>query len=114
MPQARVPGYRAVLLDALGTLVELEPPWPLLTRTLVARHGIEVTEAEAKQAMLVEMAYYRAHHQEGSDQASLADLRRRCALVLRERLPQTAAVAVDDLTEALLDSLRFAPYPDAA
>ena len=54
-------GYRAVLLDALGTLVELEPPWPLLQGTLAARHGIAIASSEAKQAMLVEMAYYRAH-----------------------------------------------------
>jgi hypothetical protein len=44
--------YRAVLLDALGTLVELDPPWPLLRRTLKLRHGIEVSDDDAKQAML--------------------------------------------------------------
>jgi putative hydrolase of the HAD superfamily len=108
------PGYRAVLFDALGTLVELEPPWPLLRRTLANRHGITVSESEAKQAMLAEMAYYRANHRDGADQSSLADLRRRCALVLQERLPQTASVAIEDMTEALLDSLRFTPFPDAA
>ncbi len=107
-------GYRAVLLDALGTLVELEPPWPSLRRILRDRHGIEVSEADAKQAMLAEMAYYREHHAEGRDAESLVDLRRRCALVLRERLPATVGLAVDALIEALLDSLRFVPYPDAA
>jgi putative hydrolase of the HAD superfamily len=108
------PGYRAVLFDALGTLVELEPPWPFLQRTLADRHGITVSESEAKQAMLAEMAYYRANHRDGADESSLADLRRRCALVLRECLPQTASVGIEEMTEALLDSLRFTPYPDAA
>jgi HAD superfamily hydrolase (TIGR01549 family) len=107
-------GYRAVLLDALGTLVELEPPWPLLQGTLAARHGIAVPESQAKQAMLAEMAYYRVHHQDGGDQSSLADLRRRCALVLQDQLPQAASLSVEEMTEALLDSLRFTPFPDAA
>ena len=37
-------GYEAVLFDALGTLVELEPPWPLLRAALADSHGIEVVE----------------------------------------------------------------------
>jgi putative hydrolase of the HAD superfamily len=111
---APAPRYRAVLLDGLGTLVSLEPPWPHLRRTLRDRHGIDVSEQDAKQAMLAEMAYYREHHTEGSDAASLADLRRRCAAVLAERLPEVASLDVDTLTDALLDSLRFTPYPDAA
>jgi putative hydrolase of the HAD superfamily len=107
-------GYRAVLLDALGTVVELEPPWPSLRATLATRHGIEVTEEEAKRAMLAEMGYYKSHHHEGSDDSTLADLRRRCAGVLRERLSQTAELSLEEMTDALLDSLRFTPYPDAA
>ena len=71
-------------------------------------------EDDAKRAMLAEMRYYRAHHQEGSDEPSLRDLRERCAEVLREHLPQVAALPEDDLVEALLASLRFRPYPDAA
>jgi putative hydrolase of the HAD superfamily len=107
-------GYRAVLLDALGTLVELEPPWPLLRRTLAARHGVEVSDDEAKDAMLAEMAYYRSHHQEGSDNTSLRALRRRCAGVLQEQLPQTKALELDELVDVLLDSIRFMPFLDAA
>jgi putative hydrolase of the HAD superfamily len=105
---------RAVLFDALGTLLELEPPWPRLRQVLLRRHGIDVAEDDARRAMLAEMAYYRAHHREGSDPASLADLRRRCAEVLRTELP--AAGSLDDatLTEALLDAIRFSPCPDAA
>jgi putative hydrolase of the HAD superfamily len=106
--------YRAVLFDVLGTLVELEPPWPLLRRTLRRRHGIDVSEAEAREAMVAEMAYYRSHHQEGRDEATLDDLRRRCALVLRENLPRASQVGLEELTEALLDALRFAPFADAA
>lgn len=103
-----------MLLDALGTLVELEPPWERLPQTILRRHGVEVSEDEAKRALLVEMAYYRKHHQEGFDDDSLTRLRRHCAEVLRNELSAAAAIDLDSLTEVLLDSLRFSPYPDAA
>jgi len=107
-------GYEAVLFDALGTLVELEPPWPLLRAALADSHGIEVEEAEAKAAMIAEMTYYKAHHMEGSDETSLQALRARCAAVLRDNLPAAASLGTEQVTELLLRSLRFRPYPDAA
>jgi putative hydrolase of the HAD superfamily len=95
--------------------VRLEPPWPLLAGVLLSRHGIEITEAQARSAMRAEMTYYLEHHAEGRDRASLADLRRRCAAVLGRALPDEAPMlGEDDLTEALLESLRFTPFPDAA
>jgi putative hydrolase of the HAD superfamily len=94
--------------------VELEAPWPLLREALSARHGIDVPEAQAREAMLAEMTYYKAHHDEGADPASLAHLRSRCAAVLREHLPQLADLPEADVIEALMASLRFTPYPDAA
>jgi putative hydrolase of the HAD superfamily len=106
-------GYEAVLFDALGTLVELDPPWPLL-RTALAAHDVEIDEEQAREAMLAEMAYYRVHHMEGHDDASLADLRTRCATVLREHLPADSRLPTADLSEALMLAIRFRPYPDAA
>lgn len=101
---------RAVLLDALGTLVELRPPWPALVAELAAR-GAPVTEEEARAALLAEMAYYRAHHDEATGERELEALRDRCAEVLRAALPVHAR-AVDDLRGALLASLRFEAYPE--
>jgi putative hydrolase of the HAD superfamily len=115
MATASPPRYEAVLFDALGTLVKLEPPWPFLQAALADRHGIEITEEEARIAIKAEIAYYVEHHSEGSDPQSLAELRARCAMVVGENLPPAAAgLTVEQLTEALLDSLRFTPYPDAA
>jgi putative hydrolase of the HAD superfamily len=105
-----VTAIRAVLLDALGTLVELPPPWPPLVAELQAR-GVTISEPEAKAALLDEMAYYRAHHDEATGAAELEDLRDRCTEVLRGGLPEHAR-AVDDLRDALLVSLRFRPYPE--
>jgi putative hydrolase of the HAD superfamily len=101
---------RAVLLDALGTLVELEPPAPLLVAQLAAR-GVTVTEAQAATALRAEIGYYRAHHDEAVDAAALEDLRDRCTAVLAAALPARAR-GLPDLRAALLASLRFRPYPE--
>jgi putative hydrolase of the HAD superfamily len=132
---------RALLLDALGTLVELEPPVAPLRRELRERFGLELSAAEAGAALRAEIAFYRAHHDEASDRARLADLRRRAAGALLDALPPAAAAAVmsprgdplagagvtspeggplagaggrnlDSLTEALLAALRFRPFAE--
>ena len=101
---------RAVLLDALGTLLELPAPWPALVEELGAR-GVGVSEAEARTALVEEMAYYRAHHDEATGPAALDDLRDRCTEVLRAALPAHARDA-HDLRGALLGALRLRPYPE--
>ena len=103
------PPPATVLLDALGTLVELEKPWPHLVDELGAR-GVVVGEDEARAAMLAEMAYYRAHHDEAVDRAALEDLRRRCAAVVQERLG--TSLPLEDVLEALLGAIRFRAYPE--
>jgi putative hydrolase of the HAD superfamily len=94
---------RCVLFDALGTLVKLEPPWPLLAAQL----GIESDE-RVERAMRAEMSYYRAHSHEGRDADSLADLRNRCAGIVSAELGR--AVSADQLMAAI----RFRAFPDAA
>jgi putative hydrolase of the HAD superfamily len=99
----------AVLLDALGTLVELETPWPHLVDELAAR-GVVVGEEAGRAAMLAEMAYYRAHHDEAGTWPALKDLRRRCAGVVQEHL--ATALPLADVEEALLAAVRFRAYPE--
>jgi putative hydrolase of the HAD superfamily len=101
---------RAVLLDALGTLVELPAPWPALVEELAAR-GVVIDEEQARAALRAEMAYYRAHHDEATGMAELDDLRDRCTEVLRAALPERARSAAD-LRGALRASLRFRAYPE--
>jgi putative hydrolase of the HAD superfamily len=107
---------RVVTLDALGTLVALQPPAPLLVAGLCAR-GVDVTEAQAGAAFAAEIAYYRAHHDSAADAASLARLRARCTEVLRDALLRAGVAAAGalpaaELQETLLASLRFVPYPE--
>jgi putative hydrolase of the HAD superfamily len=94
---------RAVFLDALGTLVELEPPWVSLRERVPA----EVSDDRLEGALRAEMAYYRDHAHEGRDQASLADLRDRCAAIVSEKL------GVEITADELVDAIRFDAYPDA-
>ena len=105
---------KAVLLDALGTLVALEPPAPRLVAALAqgATSPVRITLEEAAAAMRAEIAYYRAHHDVAVDAAALADLRARCTAVLRRALPEPAR-AVEDLHDAAAGRLRFRAYPDA-
>jgi putative hydrolase of the HAD superfamily len=93
---------RAIFLDALGTMVELEPPWLLLRE----RVPDEIDYDRLVAALREEMAYYRDHAHEGRDQASLADLRRRCAAIVSERL------GIDVSVEELVKAIRFDVYPD--
>jgi putative hydrolase of the HAD superfamily len=92
---------RCVLLDALGTLVELEPPWPLLAAEL------RIDDQErAERAMRAEMRYYREHSHEGRDAESLADLRRRCAAIVSSELGREVT------PDQLMAAIRFRAYPD--
>jgi putative hydrolase of the HAD superfamily len=99
---------RAVLLDALGTLLTFEPPAPHLRAALRRRTGVDIGENAAKAAIRAEIAYYRAHLDEGSDPEALYDLRVRCAEAMA--LPFATPLVLD----ALLDSLRFHAYEDSA
>jgi putative hydrolase of the HAD superfamily len=110
------PAPRAVLLDALGTLVALEPPAPRLRAQLADRFGVRISLEAATTAIAAEIGYYRAHLQDGRDEASLAELRLSCARVLREALPDDARPRLpggEQLVETLLASLRFDPFADA-
>jgi putative hydrolase of the HAD superfamily len=102
---------RAVLLDALGTLVELQPPAPRLQR-LLRESGFEVSEEQAAEGFTAEIAYYLDHHLDGSDLERLERLRDRCADEMRRAL---AIPGLDHAAarRAMLGALEFTPYPDA-
>jgi putative hydrolase of the HAD superfamily len=101
---------RAVLLDALGTLVELQPPAPRLRR-LLREVGFDVTEEQAAAGFMAEIAYYLDHHLEGSDPERLERLRDRCAEEMRKAL---GVPGLDHATarRAMLGALEFTAYPD--
>lgn len=95
---------QALFLDALGTVVRLDPPWEHLRAAL----GGRVSRDEARAAFQRQMAFYRDHSHEGRDEASLAELRERSAQLLSENL------GVEVGAEELMDAIRFEAYPDAA
>ena len=101
---------RAVLLDALGTLVELQPPAPRLQR-LLRGSGVNVSEEQAAAGFAAEIAYYLDHHLDGSDPERLERLRDRCADEMRRALgvPGLGHAAA---RRAMLGALEFTPYSD--
>ena len=102
---------RAVLLDALGTLVELQPPAPRLRR-LLRQSGFDVSDEQAAAGFAAEISYYVDNHLDGSDPARLERLRDRCAEEMRRTL---GLPGLDHATarRAMLGALEFTPYPDA-
>ena len=103
---------KAVLVDVLGTLLELEAPGPALREEIDRRTGTDVGEERANQAFAAEIGYYLAHHIEGRDMEAVDRLRDRCA----EEIQRTLALdELDHATarEAMLAALRFRAFPDA-
>lgn len=106
----------AILLDALGTLVELEPPAPRLRAELRERFGLEVSHAQAERALRAEISYYRGHLGQGRDDHGLTALRARCAEVLADELDAVVSGHVprgQAMVDALLASLSFRAFEDA-
>jgi putative hydrolase of the HAD superfamily len=123
---------RAVLLDALGTLVELDDPAPRLRAALRERAGVDVGPAAAVRGFGAEIGYYLANQMRGGDRAGLERLRDDCATAMRDALlaavedgdggsadgrgvdRPAAGDALDHATvrAAMLESLAFATFPD--
>jgi putative hydrolase of the HAD superfamily len=102
---------RAVLIDALGTLVELRAPAPPLRAALLRRSGIDVGVAAAERGFGAEIGHYLANHMRASDEAGLDELRDECAEVMR------AAIGVEALDHAtvraaMLEALEFEAFAD--
>lgn len=107
-PGSRPP--RAVLLDAMGTLLGLESPVPHLAAGLAAA-GHPVPQEAVGRALGAEIAHYKSRMHTGSDPARLAALHAECVEVLAAHLPDPPAPEV--LLPLLLDALRFHAHPDA-
>ena len=93
---------RAVLIDALGTMHWLQPPWEHADP--VAFAGLEPERVRA--GFVAEMTYYMAHTDEGRDPEALAELRRRCARVLSDEVGREISVAT------MMQAIRFQPFPE--
>ena len=83
MPSNRGGSVDAVTIDAFGTLVELENPVGRLQAAL-AKRGLERDAKSVAAAFASEVDYYLVHKGEGRDDATLLDLRNRCAGVFLE------------------------------
>ena len=92
-------------------MLELLPPAPRLQAELRAL-GVEVSLEQAGRAMKAEIGFYRGHLWMGRDAAGLAELRWRCAEVLRDALELELDLDLGTIEAALLAAIRFEPFPD--
>lgn len=102
---------RALLLDALGTLVALSPPAPRLRVAIERRAEIDVGAEAAERGFAAEIDHYLANHMRASDDARLDLLRDECAEAMR------AAIGRDEVDfatvrAAMLEALEFEAFPD--
>ena len=67
-----------------------------------------MSDERLEQALRAEMAYYREHAHEGRDEASLAELRERCAGIVSERARDRR-----QRSTSWSMRIRFDVYPDA-
>jgi putative hydrolase of the HAD superfamily len=103
--------FEAVTLDAMGTLVAIEPPAPRLRRSLERRLGIAVDLTRCEAGMRAEMRHYRTNCVHAHDAASLAALRLECASLLADALAIDASGA--ELLPSLTDAIAFYAFADA-
>lgn len=104
--------YAAVLLDAYGTLVELDDPFVRLRESLRRHIGVDVAPADAERAFRAEMAFYSEECQVGADAESLAGLKAECARIILSELGIEADEGV--AARMLTDAVAFRAFPDAA
>lgn len=101
----------AILLDAYGTLIELDDPVGRLQSAL-ADAGFTADREAVAAAFAAEVRFYRANHDRGRDTASLRLLRRACAAVFAAALPVPPPARV---AEAVLAAgLRYRSFDDVA
>ena len=103
--------YAAVLLDAYGTLVELDDPFVRLRESLRRHIGVDVAPADAERAFRAEMAFYSEECQVGADAESLAGLKAECARIILSELGIEADEGV--AARMLTDAVAFRAFPDA-
>ncbi|MEO9176330.1 MAG: HAD-IA family hydrolase [Gaiellales bacterium] len=101
-----------MLLDALGTLVQLEPPAPLLQRSLCSRLGLDLSLDRCNAAMQAELRHYGANCARAHDAETLASLRLECADVLADVL--AAGPNGPEVLPCLTDAITFSAFADAA
>jgi HAD superfamily hydrolase (TIGR01509 family) len=94
----------AVLLDALGTILWLEPPWEHADPEAFAGIPDEVV----REGFVAEMGYYMERTDEGANPETLADLRRRCAEIL------SGVVEREIPVEVMMAAIRFQAFPETA
>ncbi|MDX6591039.1 MAG: putative hydrolase of the superfamily [Gaiellales bacterium] len=105
-----MPRYDAVLLDAYGTLIELDRPFERLRSAVAKRLGEEISPQDARRAFTAEISHYVANCHRARDAATLREVRLECAGIVLEELG--LGYPAQDALVVLADALRFRPFDD--
>jgi putative hydrolase of the HAD superfamily len=100
----------AVIVDAMGTLVDLVDPTEAFTRAL-AKRGVSASPQEVRAAFRAEVAYYMPRAHEGRDEQSLRELGRACAGVFLAHL--AADIDPAEFAPDFVAALGFTPLDGA-
>ena len=101
---------RAVLLDAHGTLLELDEPVDSLGAALSAA-GFTLPRAVVASAFAAEVAHYRRHHDAGRNPSSLRQLRLACGDVFAAALPEPRPTP-SQAAELLVEHVKYRLFPE--
>lgn len=102
----------AVTFDAMGTLIQLREPGPLLRAALVARYGIEAPSERCAAAMHAEISHYVLHAAQARTPSDAARLRLECAAVVAEAL--SVGLDAAEALPLLGEAIRYEPTRGAA
>lgn len=102
----------AITFDAMGTLIRLREPGPLLRAALVSRYGIDAPSERCAAAMHAEISHYTLHAAQARTASDAARLRLECAAIVAEAL--RVGLDAADALPLLAEAIRYEPTPGAA
>ncbi len=101
----------AVTFDAMGTLIRLAEPGPLLRAALRARYGIDCSSERAAAAMRAEISHYLQNAGGARTASDAARLRLDCAAIVADVL--RVGLDAADVLPLLGDAIRYEPVDGA-
>ncbi len=111
MIRTAVEDLDAVTFDAMGTLIHLVEPGPLLRVALLSRYGIAASDARCAGAKRAEIAHYVQHAPAARTTSDAARLRLACAGIVADVL--RVGLEAADVLPLLADAIRYEPMNGA-
>lgn len=112
MRRTAIEDLDAVTFDAMGTLIRLTEPGPLLRSALLSRYGIDAPNERCAAAMHAEISHYVQHAPDARTPSDAARLRLACAGIVAEAL--RVGLDAADVLPLLGHAIHYEPTSGAA